>query len=228
MTSIENRITSLENKPTSNIDAYTKTECDSKYLPKSTLNNNINMFNNSFSIFTQIYDDSTSTGLKVNFRLCDKSYIQFNNSGVWINNLHTLNSTTITHYAPIENDESFELGSPCFMSGKVYNRNDNKWIPSTAADRTDCICSVVNSGNHKSFVGVVVSIDEQNKSLTYASHGDFMFNVEDTSLYEVGDVVLYDGRILEDDLTITSALLQSVVGKITAIIDEHTLAIFKD
>ena len=55
-----------------------------------------------------------------------------------------------------------------------------------------------------------------------------MFNVEDTTLYEVGDVVLYDGRILEDDLTITSALLQSVVGKITAIIDEHTLAVFKD
>ena len=114
------------------------------------------------------------------------------------------------------------------MSGKVYKQINSEWIPSTTSDRTDCICSVINVGNHKTFVGVVVSIDESNKSLTYASHGDFMLNVDDTTLYEVGDVVLYDGRILEDDLTITSALLQSVVGKITAIIDEHTLAVFKD
>ena len=55
-----------------------------------------------------------------------------------------------------------------------------------------------------------------------------VFNVEESNLYEVGDVVLYDGRILEDDIIVTSAHLQSVVGKITAIIDERTLALFKD
>ena len=47
-------------------------------------------------------------------------------------------------------------------------------------------------------------------------------------VYNFGDVVLYDGRILEDDIIVTSAHLQSVVGKITAIIDERTLALFKD
>ena len=141
---------------------------------------------------------------------------------------YSTSNTTITHYAPIEGDITFKIGSPVFFSGKVYKQNNEKWELSTTSDRTDCICSVINVGNHKTFAGVVVSIDESKNSLTFASHGDFMFNVEDTNLYEVGDVILYDGRILEDDLTITSALLQSVVGKITAILDEHTLAIFKD
>ena len=138
-------------------------------------------------------------------------------------------STTITHYAPIEGDiDEFKVGLPVFASGKVFNRVQNEWIPSTVNDRKDCISSVQLMGNHKTYLGVIVDIDKENNSITFASHGDFMFNVEESNLYEVGDVVLYDGRILEDDIIVTSAHLQSVVGKITAIIDEHTLALFKN
>ena len=114
------------------------------------------------------------------------------------------------------------------MSGKVYKRVDGLWIESTTSDRTDCICSVISTGNYKSFVGVVTSIDEKNNSLTFGTHGDFMFNVDDASLYEVGDVVLYDGRILDDNVTPTLKLQRSIVGTISAIIDEHTVAIFRE
>ena len=95
-------------------------------------------------------------------------------------------SMTVCHLAPIEGDITFKIGSPVFFSGKVYKQNNEKWELSTTSDRTDCICSVINVGNHKTFAGVVVSIDESKNSLTFASHGDFMFNVEDTTLYEVG------------------------------------------
>ncbi len=145
-----------------------------------------------------------------------------------------ISSQTITHYAPIEgNITDFVVGIPVFMSGKVYNLNPDifdkiEWIPSTINDRQDCICSVITTGNHKTYVGVIVEVDGKNNSVKFASHGDFMFNVEDSSLYEIGDVILYDGRILEDDLMLSSALLQSVVGKITSIIDEHTISVFKD
>ena len=187
------------------------------------------MFNNSFSIFTQIYDDSTSTGLKVNFRLSDKSYMQFNSSGVWINNLHTLNSTTITHYCPIEgNIEDFKLGFPVFMSGNVYKRNGNEWIPSTNDDTEDCICSVVNTGDHKTFVGVITKIDEKNNSLWFASHGDFLFSVDDSTDYEIGDVILYNGMILDEDITLTLKHQRSIVGVVSAIIDKHTVSIFRE
>lgn len=141
-------------------------------------------------------------------------------------------SNTITHYCPIEETinsiNDFAVGVPVYLTGKVYKRNGCKFIPSTSTDRSDCICSVQLKGNHKTYVGVVVSIDEKNKCITFASHGDYMFNVEDSSLYEIGDVVLYDGRILEDELAVSSLLLQSVVGKITAIVDKHTVSVFKD
>ena len=67
---------------------------------------------------------------------------------------------------------------------------------------------------------------KKNKSITFASHGDFMFNVDDSSSYEVGDVVLYDGRILDENVTLTLKLQKSIVGTISGIIDENTVAIF--
>lgn len=138
-------------------------------------------------------------------------------------------NTTIAQYCPNEgNINDFKFGVPVFMSSKVYKRLDNEWIASTTTDRTDCISSVQLNGNHKTYVGVCVEIDLDNNSITFGSHGDFMFNVENSSLHEVGDVILYDGRILEDDLTVTSLLLQSVVGKITSIIDDYTVSVFKD
>ena len=138
-------------------------------------------------------------------------------------------SQTITHYAPVEGDiKDFVVGVPVFMSGKVYNRINESWIESKVNDRQDCICSVMISGNEKNYVGVIVGVDEKNKSITFASHGDFMFNVDNSSSYEVGDVVLYDGRILDENVTLTLKLQQSIVGKITSIIDENTVAIFRD
>ena len=146
-------------------------------------------------------------------------------------------SQTITHYAPIEGDikaqgaadnvHDFVVGSPCFMSGKVYKRENDEWIPSTVNDRQDCICSVMIEGNEKNYVGVIVEVDEKNKSVTFATHGDFMFNVDDSNSYEVGDVVLYDGRILDYNVTLTLNLQRSIVGTISGIIDENTVAVFR-
>ena len=146
-------------------------------------------------------------------------------------NMFSRKNTTITHFAPIDENESidsFNIGSPCFMSGKVYKQYDNKWIPSTTSDRTDCICSVVNTGDHKTFAGVVVSVDKNNNSLTFASHGDFLFSVDDSTDYEIGDVILYNGMILDEDITLTLKHQRSIVGVDSAIIDEHTVSIFRE
>ena len=146
-------------------------------------------------------------------------------------------SQTITHYAPVEGDiKDFVVGVPVFMSGKVYKRDESEplvrgskslWIESTNNDREDCICSVMINGNEKNYVGVVVDVDEKNNSVTFATHGDFMFNVDDSNNYEVGDVVLYDGRILDENVTLTLKLQRSIVGTISGIIDENTVAIFR-
>ena len=84
------------------------------------------------------------------------------------------------------------------------------------------------NGTEKNYVGVIVEVDEKNNSVKFATHGDFMFNVDDSNNYEVGDVVLYDGRILDENVILTLKLQRSIVGTISGIIDENTVAIFRD
>lgn len=70
-------------------------------------------------------------------------------------------------------------------------------------------------------------MDEENGNITFATHGDYLFYVDDANIYAVGDVLLYDGRILDEDYAMTLRIQQSIVGKVSAKINEHTLALFK-
>ena len=139
-------------------------------------------------------------------------------------------SNTITHYCPIEagqNISDFVAGKPVFMSGHVYKYVNGSFISSTANDSTDCICSVVINGSYKEFVGVITEVDAENGCIKFASHGDMLFTVDDANLYQIGDVILYNGKILDEDYAMTLRIQQSIVGKVTAKINETTLAIFK-
>ncbi|KAK8844374.1 hypothetical protein M9Y10_024231 [Tritrichomonas musculus] len=139
-------------------------------------------------------------------------------------------STTITHYCPIEAGEEitdFKVGKPVFLSGHVYKRVNGKWVSSTATDSTDCICSVIVDGSYKEFVGVITSVDESNGCITFATHGDMLFTVDDANLYQIGDVILFNGKILDEDYAMTLRIQQSIVGKVTGKINETTLAVFR-
>ena len=74
---------------------------------------------------------------------------------------------------------------------------------------------------------MITYIDKENKCIKFATHGDYMFYVDDANLYAIGDVILYDGRILDEDYALTLKIQQSIVGKVSAKINEHTLALFK-
>ena len=160
----------------------------------------------------------------------------------------TQSNTTITHYSPIESSmnsiNDFVIGAPVYMTGKVYKhdgdtwvRNNvsqpNKvWILSTVNDTTDCICSVKTTGSWKEYVGICVRIDEKNNCITFASHGDYLVKVDDSSCYGIGDEVFIDNednklKILSGETAITSKIKRMTVGIITAIIDNKTLACFK-
>ena len=148
--------------------------------------------------------------------------------GIW-RTISTPN-TTITHYAPIEAGEdisSFKVGAPVFASGHVYKQVSCEWESSTINDRSDCICSVVINGTYKEFVGVITDVDISRRCITFATHGDFLFNVDDANIYQIGDVILFNGKILDEDYAMTLRIQQSIVGKVTAKINETTLAIFR-
>ena len=106
------------------------------------------------------------------------------------------------------------------------NRN-NEWIPSMNAP-TDCICGVKTTGTWKEYVGIVTNVDKVNNMVEFATHGDFYFTVDDSSKFKIGDTILFDGRILNDDMIINNKMLRMVVGVISAKIDDTTLAIFRD
>ena len=140
-------------------------------------------------------------------------------------------NTTITHYCPIEESmnsiNDFVIGAPVYMTGKVYKQVKNEWIPSTETDTTDCICSVKTNGRWNEYVGICVKIDEVNKCVTFATHGDYLVKVTDTSCYGVGDEVFIDEgelKTLTGQTAITSKIHRTTVGVITAKINDTMLA----
>ncbi|KAH0799775.1 tail fiber domain-containing protein [Histomonas meleagridis] len=154
-------------------------------------------------------------------------------------------NTTIIHNAPVSEDlTQFQIGSPVFCTGNVFSLKENG-IYTSNTSTTDCIPSVKTSGTYKEYLGICVSKNEKGykasigvlikreveilqDTIDFATHGDFYFRVNNTADYEIGDVVLFDGNKLSDDLVIITKILNSIVGKVTGKIDEHLLSVFKE
>ena len=152
-------------------------------------------------------------------------------------------NTTITHNAPLEEClDIFELGCPVFMSGEVYNLKNGNYTKET--NTIDCIPSVKSTGTYKEFLGIVVNKHKSGDkvkigdvmkkdviinqdTIDFATHGDYYFRVDDSSKYKIGDTVLYDGSIIDDDIPITNKIIKSTIGSITGIINEHYVSVFK-
>ena len=152
-------------------------------------------------------------------------------------------NTTITHNAPLEESvNNYEIGTPVFMSGMVYNLKDNIYINETTS--TDCIPSVKSSGTYKEFIGICVNKHKSGDKVTigdvmkkdiiinqdtidFATHGDYYFKVNDSSKYSIGDTILFDGTIVNDDLPITNKITKSIVGTITGKINQNYVSVFK-
>ena len=152
-------------------------------------------------------------------------------------------NTTITHNAPLEEClDIFELGCPVFMSGEVYNLKNGNYTKET--NTIDCIPSVKSTGTYKEFLGIVVNKHKSGDkvkigdvmkkdviinqdTIDFATHGDYYFRVDDSSKYKIGDTVLYDGSIIDDDVPITNKIIKSTIGSITGIINEHYVSVFK-
>ena len=165
------------------------------------------------------------------------AYVKSNSSAC------TKMNTTITHNAPIvESLNNYEIGSPVFMSGHVYRYGEGTYVEETTS--TDCISSVKSTGTYKEFLGIVVNkhksgdkvtigdvvkydVEINQETVDFATHGDYYFRVDDSSKYKIGDTVLYDGSIVDDDVPITNKIIKSTIGSITGIINEHYVSVFK-
>ena len=172
-------------------------------------------------------------------------YVSGNTLMAMSNGDHFEINTTIIHNAPVDEDiNNFQIGAPVFTSGSVYHLLDGKYI-SGSLTPTDCITSVKTFGSYRQYLGICCAIHKSGEKITigevlkqdvkinqdtvdFATHGDFYFRVNDSSEYSVGDIVLFDGNKLDDELIMTAKITSSIVGKVTGIIDEHLLCVFKD
>ena len=159
----------------------------------------------------------------------DSSKLNISDSGLNVIDPNSIiTSRTITHDTkPEESIENYELGKPCFMTGNVYRRKDTLWIDYDI-DNTNCIPGCKSTGNWNEFLGIITKIDSYNDVVQFASHGDYIVYVDNSSLYSVSDIITYDGSIISIDSIPTLKQLACIVGRITKILDEHYVAIFKD
>ena len=149
-------------------------------------------------------------------------------------------SQTITHEAPFTGEiMEYTIGDPVFATGSVcsYDSTTKEWSRDTKS--FDCICEVKPEGTVGEFVGICVAFVDKNnkytteysdnvKSLLFATHGDYYFNVAESSKYKVGDIILLDGSVLKDDMALTGKVMKMIVGRVTAKINKTTVAVLKD
>ena len=151
-------------------------------------------------------------------------------NGAWHTVVGTTSaSQTITHEAPYVGEaDEYTVGDPVFASGRVckYDMATKEWTTETGP--TDCICEVKPEGTVGEYMGICVGFNETTKSLIFATHGDYYFNVADSSKYKIGDIILLDGSVLKDDMALTGKVMKMIVGKITGKINKTTVAVLKD
>ena len=207
----------------------------------------------SFSIYRAYNygssDNNTREWLFITAYKGTKEYLRLYFGGLYLcyfencdDDINLLN-TTITHNAPLEESlDNYVIGKPVFISGNVYKLKEGKYVDRT--DTTDCIPSVKTEGKYKEYLGIVVAKHKAGETVTvgdvvkhdviisqdtidFATHGDFYLKVNDSWPYQVGDTVLYNGDIVNDEGPMTNKIQRMIAGVVTAIVDPGTLAIFK-
>ena len=160
-------------------------------------------------------------------------------------------NTTIEHLTI--SDDDLQLGDVVEITGDVIK---NEYVDSTQTRKLDFVNNPENVepnnccpkimkciSKTKRYIGVVIQIINEDdeiehgtimketiklarKCYRFASHGDCLLRVSDSSVYNVGDTILSDLSILDDDTPITGLIMSCIIGKVTRIIDDNRVAIF--
>ena len=153
-------------------------------------------------------------------------------------------SQTLTRLAPISEEYSindFIVGAPAYMTGTVYVKDweINKWNKSTVNDSIDCIPSVKTNGTWKEQLGICTHILPETNEIKFATHGDYIVKVDNSSTYGIGDTVYIEHiirdnvnipvlKILSEDIHFTTKINRMIVGVVTSIIDTRTISVIKE
>ena len=143
---------------------------------------------------------------------------------------HTIQHLTLTA------DTNIKVGYPVFFTGEITGKT---FTPITISS-TDCVPIVKSTGDYNTFAGICTEVDTPYKGQTtkmyrgkehafikFATHGDFQMYVEDSSKYKIGDLITYDGKIIDPEETMTYKTMMSIVGNVSAIVRNNSIAVFR-
>ena len=152
------------------------------------------------------------------------------NSGGGAGDSMTIQHLTLTY------DPNIRVGDPVFFTGEVASKD---FLPIIISS-TDCVPLVKSTGDWTTFAGICTEVDVsyKNKTTTYyrdkncafirfATHGDFQMAVNDSSKYKVGDLIMFDGSIVNTDEQLSYKTQKSIVGSVTAIVSTGSVAVFR-
>ena len=163
-------------------------------------------------------------------------------------------NTTITHLTLQDEGDLVNLfiGDVVELSGKIMINEVENGLLDFIVDPpeikpTDC-CPVIRkcTTRSKKYCGVIVEVIEAGneieigemslmkqkvttlkKCYKFATHGDFLVKVPNSNSYNVGDTILSDLSVLGDEETITNLKISCTIGKVSKIINNEYIAIFK-
>ena len=143
------------------------------------------------------------------------------------------------------NDGKYPVYEYVEIKGSNYVNNPINQIP------------IITNENNSKFIGVITAIYPantplkineitsnyikiNNDTIDFATHGDYIFKVDNNTaehqttsgnmkLYEIGDEIMYDGRIIDPEHPLTRKLEKMIVGTITCIPEDNTdyVSVFK-
>ena len=206
----------------------------------------VDTMNTQFSVRKNVIHLISSTN-KVIFQIgmydTEECYMELGGQKVVTEN-QLQQSMTITHLAPIDEEldiNSFVIGAPVYMTGKVYVKDwKNKcWNISTVNNTIDCISSVKTNGTWKEYLGICTHILPETREIKFATHGDFLVKVDDSSTYGIGDTVYIEHvmrnnmnipilKILSEDIPLTTKINRMTVGVVSSIIDSRTISVIRE
>ena len=142
---------------------------------------------------------------------------------------------TIQHLT-FTSDPNVRVGYPVFYTGDIIGKN----FTMSTVSSTDCVPIVKASGDWTTFAGICAEVDvsyygrtrqiyngKEHAFIRFATHGDFQMAVDDSSKYKVGDLITYDGNIINPDETMNYKTMMSIVGSVSAIVKNNSIAIFR-
>jgi len=214
---------------------------DILYLKKNTASQANSSQNNRSNSINNQKSSNINNSININKTITHNTLIDGNINNYHVgnpvflidNHIYSLEKINNNNFKYIEINKDNYLKNSINQVPKLTNKNNGKFI--------GVITAIYPANTLLKIDGFNSCIKIDNDTIDFATHGDYVFKVDNnkikhnttsgsSKIYEIGDEILYDGRIIDPELPLPRKLENMIVGKITYIPDDNTeyVSVFKN